>query len=345
MTQKTKHIGIVGGGKMGTSVFNFLSQYNFKIVWHIRTNTNEINKKNIRKLNRALKNNLITLEDFNFKIKHQVITNSITDLTDSSLVIECISENLLSKQALIKELFTIINPDAIIASNSSSFKPEVLSTHNNYKTRIVGLHFFFPVEIKHIAELVLSVYNTTENIKKMEVFLTSINKFYLIQNNQNAFILNRIMLKLQAAAFNYITQHNSSFKQIDAAVKQYLFPIGIFEMMDHVGIDIIYQSANNYIKEEKDKSVFLPLINFMKQCIQENKLGIKTQQGFYNYPSTISAPEITDNNKKQIAKYLVNSYLVIYNWAITMGNYKTSDLDFCINEYLDTNTRQWRNLV
>jgi 3-hydroxybutyryl-CoA dehydrogenase len=344
MTKEIKKIGIVGGGKMGTSIFNFLTKYNFQIVWYNRTNADKINNKHIRKLNRALKNNLISKEEFELKIQSQVITNSINDLNDSCLIIECINENLAAKQILINELFTIAKPYTIIASNSSSFKPETLSKNNTQRERIVGLHFFFPVEIKNIVELVLSSYNSAETIKKIEGFLSSINKNYLIQNSESAFLLNRIMLKLQAAAFNFSTKNNCKFKQIDEVVKQHLFPIGIFEMMDHIGIDIIYESAKNYILDEEDKNLFLPIMNFMEQSIKNNNFGIRTGQGFYDYSNTISDLRIDNNKDKQIIKFLIDSYSVAYSWALAISNSKADDLDLYMNEYLDTDTKQWNNI-
>ncbi len=343
MTQKIEHIGIVGGGKMGTSIFNFLCQYNFKIIWYIRKNADKAEKKYHRKLKRSLKNKLISADEFDYMIHNHVIVDSVTKLTDADLIIECINENLLAKQSLISELFSIIRSDALVASNSSSFKPEILADEHN-RARVVGLHFFYPVEIKHITELVLSNYNSEKDIQKIEEFLKSINKFYLIQNNESAFLLNRMMLKLQAAAYNYAVENKCTFEQIDAAAKQYLFPMGIFETMDHVGIDIIYQSAQNYIEDEEDKSIFLPLLNFMEQCIKENKLGIKTQQGFYNYTNTISVLETNDNNKK-IAEFLIHSYQSAYNWALSITNNNAADIDFCMNEYLDMDMKKCSNAL
>ncbi len=342
---KLNHIGIVGGGKMGASIFNFLCGFDFKLTWYIRTDWEKTEKKHLRKLNRSVKNELISQKEYELRKQNHTITNSIANLANCNLIIECINEDLNAKQDLINKLFSVIANDSIIASNSSSINPQLLSKIEEQKERIIGLHFFFPVEMKNIVELVTTPFNSKETIRETELFLTAINKFYLNQTKDNNYLLNRLMLHLQAAAFNLHKEQNLSFTEIDNAVDKYLFPIGIFAMMDHIGIDMIYNSALNYLDYETDKEPFLPLINYMRKCISENRLGIKTKIGFFNYNNPEPANPILNKDEKQIACSLANSYFSSYNWFIEKKLCKPSDLTFSMNEYLDTDTKKWSNLI
>ncbi len=345
MTEQIKHIGIVGGGKMGTSLFSFLSKYDFKITWYIRNEVEKAKKKHQRKLDRTLKNQLISKNEFEQIKQNHRITNSIADLANSNLVIECINENLNAKKDLISELFSLLPSDTIIASNSSSIKPELLSGIAEQKERIIGLHFFFPVEMKNVVELITTKYNSETTINRLNEFLVSIHKFHLIQNHSNVFLLNRLMLHLQAAAFNLHYEKKWSFAQIDSVIDQYFFPIGIFAMMDNIGIDLIYKSALNYLEYEKDKKHFMPLMDYMQKSISNNRLGVKTKCGFFSYINIEDTIPILDKDKKQIATSLANSYFSSYNWIIENNLCSKKDLIFAMNEYLDTDTEKWNDLI
>ena len=180
-----KSIAIIGGGTMGTSIFNYLSRYNFPIVWYTRSNSEKAGKKNVRKLKRLLKNNIISQNDFDYKIDNHKVTNRIEAAYTADLIIESISERLDLKQKLFQNLFKHIPKKTIVSTNSSSFLAQELSAE--YCDRIVGTHFFFPVETKNFIELIAEV-----NTKSVEEFLKSVNLRYLKQDSKSAFLLNRI---------------------------------------------------------------------------------------------------------------------------------------------------------
>lgn len=338
---KIKKIGIVGGGKMGTDIFNFLCQYPFEIVWYNRSSSEKAEKKYRRSLERALLNGLISKNTYNFKLHKHRIISSVDAFTNVDLIIESVSEDTEVKRNLIKLLFSNLSSDVIIASNSSSIHPDELCPEKKYIDRIIGLHFFYPLKLKSIAEFVISKNTSDKTILNIKAFLKDININYLIQNEETAFLLNRIILQWQAKAFNYVNKHNSSFSEVDAVIKKNLCPTGIFEMIDHVGIEIIYSSALNYLKNESDHFLFKALLNFMKNCIKEKKTGIKTQQGFYTYPLNETTFLKNSPEETVILKYLVKSFFDSYNWATDNINNKNINLDVFLNEYLDADIKQW----
>lgn len=327
--------GIVGGGKMGTSLFSYLSQFRHKLVWVVRSGYDEKNTKYQRKLKRALKNGIISEEDFNFKSKNQTITNKLEYLNKASVIIECIDEHIESKQELIDRLFKIIPKNSVIASNSSSIIPEKLGKTNEERRRIIGLHFFFPLEYKETVEIVESEYNSKETIEFTKAFVKDIKKQGFVQNGETRFLLNRVMLDWQACAFNYAKENDLSFKIIDEAVEKHLHAAAIFKTMDHIGLDIINYSAKNYQPLFKAENQEL-LLKFLNNAVENNRLGVKTQSGFY--PCT---EQELDNELQCIASELSLKFKSILNEWVNKTGLSLNSLENYMSEYFDTEIQAW----
>lgn len=336
-------IGIAGGGKMGFSIFNLLCQFDLIVIWYLKKNAEKAQKKQLRKLNRLLKNGLISSVEYSNLLSRQIITSSIDDLKNCNLIIESISEDESKKKELINGLFCLADEDLIVASNTSSMRIENLA-EKEYLNRMVGLHFFYPAEMKNIVELNLNSNTTEDTILSVESFLKKTNRQYVKLAPDEAFLLNRIMMRIQAGVYNIALQENCSFKQIDRIVKEFLFPSGVFEMMDHIGIDLIYKSVCNYIAFEGNKNDTGTLVAFMKDNIRKNRLGVKTGHGFINYELEEAPEEICTQRKESILKLLKNSCDAAFQWALNNSNISTIKLELMMNEYLDTEIKGWSNI-
>lgn len=322
-TQDINSIAIVGGGLMGTSIFNYLSHFNIPIVWHKRSDTAKALKKYQRKLQRALKNNLISNSDYNFRHDNHIITSEISDIYTCNLVIESISEDLTLKRDLITDLDKKLQKGAIIATNSSSFLPSQLL---NNLDRIIGLHFFFPVETKHFVELI-----TYKNNETINNFLSKIQLKVLPENYDNAFLLNRMMLKIQTAIFNLSQEHKLAFEALDSLIEDKLLTHGIFNTMDRIGLDTLYTSVCNYDVLDKDDTI-RPLKEYLKQKVNKGDLGFKSQNGFFDYKQKTEL-----DNKIDADIYLPILSNIIEQaktWAKSKINNKEINIDFFIEEYL-----------
>jgi len=345
MDSVINHIAIVGDGKMGTSLFHYLSQFDFKIIWIHITDPEKAKKKYHRKLNRALKNDLINQTEFDFKSDNHLITNDLSSVSESDLIIECIFEDLYAKRKLVHDLFEIKKPKAIIATNSSSIFPDSLSDLDLQKQKILGVHFFFPVETKAMVELIPSGFNNNNDLQKVQLFLNAISKRVLIQDGNDAFLLNRIMLKWQALAYNYFMESDYSFAQIDIVVSKHLGCMGIFEMMDFIGLDLIYKSSNTYVEGQDDKELYRLLLDFLKTKTEANQIGVKTNEGFYTYPQNSDIESLSVEQEQEILQKLLKDFKLIMDWAKSLSSSTDEDLEFCMNEYLDTNIKNWKKLV
>lgn len=336
-------IGIAGGGKMGLSIFNLLCQLDITLIWYIKKDAEKAQKSHIRKLNRLLKNDLISSAEYTSYCSQQIITSSIDDLKDCNLIIESITEDENQKKELINDLFSMADNDLIVASNTSSIEIDKL-TDKQYLNRMVGLHFFYPAEIKNIVELNTTSFTAVDTIKRVESFLKKTKRHYIKLTPNEAFILNRIMLRIQAGVYNLTLQENCSFKQTDSLVKEFLFPSGVFEMMDYIGIDLIYKSIGSYIAIEGSKNEYGPLLTFMNDSIEKNRLGVKTGRGFIDYNSEDALEKISVQKKESLLKSLVNCCNSAFKWALNSSNISMVELELAMNEYLGTEIKEWNNI-
>ncbi|MBK6281440.1 MAG: hypothetical protein IPF54_01155 [Draconibacterium sp.] len=148
---------------------------------------------------------------------------------------------------------------------------------------MVGLHFFYPAEIKNIVEFISSDYTSDHTINQITTFLKNIKRNFLVQATPEAFLLNRFMLKFQIGCYRLSQSQWYTFKQIDSIVNEYMFSPGVFETMDNIGIDLIYKAACNYIIMDENLEDYQPFMSYLEECIYNNRLGVKTGIGFINY--------------------------------------------------------------
>ena len=147
-----KKIGIIGSGKMGADIFNYLSDYNYNLYWFIlfEEEKDKLQKSFSKKISRQLKHGLISKVQYNSK-NDFILTNRLNDLVNCDLIIESIVEEKNEKLKLFRDLQQIVSKECIVASNSSSILPSLLSK----SSPVIGMHFFYPVSFKNTVELVV----------------------------------------------------------------------------------------------------------------------------------------------------------------------------------------------
>lgn len=334
-------IGIVSSGKMGTDIFNYLSDFNLKIYWIVSrsVSSEEIYSKFQRKINRDLKNALINEEEYNKKSNNIIISNDYNDLKDCNLIIEAISENIDLKRQLFEKINNLVNRNCIFATNSSSIKPGNITIQIDKKEQFIGLHYFYPIKYKDIVELIINNDTSQKTIDFITGFLKFTKKFYLIQKEDFGFILNRLFFEIQAEAYNIFEESIYTVKEIDEIIKEELFPIGAFELIDNVGIDTIFYSMSEYIKDYEDKKKYLPLINALKILLENSCLGKKNNKGFYDYGNEdFKINQLkkgnTEFSKEEIKGKIENSYKNFTANLINNNQIKKNELEYAINQFL-----------
>jgi len=329
------NIGIIGCGKMGQDLFEFMTGFPFRVILICKTETSieQIEKAFIKKQKRALKYNLIDKETFDFRQENTVITTDLQYLKTCELVIESITEDIQKKMNLFKQLEQILTPECVLTSNTSSITLDHLFSDLQFKGRCVGLHFFYPVAIKDIAEVNMAKNTSEKTVSLVNDFLRKIGKFYIVLSQRDHFIVNRIFLKMQAGCCQLIQNGTLSVNEIDALVKAHLFPVGVFEFFDHVGNDVMLQSVKNYVHFEADPEFYQALIETLKQKVNQGKLGIKSNSGFYDYPVTIGQKPQEILNSTELVKKITVWYLD--------GVYDVLNSGICSKEELEHITREY----
>ncbi len=288
-------VGIIGTGKMGSGIFYFLIGQPFDLVWICseRTNLEKLTKQFSKRIRRALETGVIDKVRYGTLLLTPVTTD-LTALQDCDLVIEAITEKLEEKQRLFGAIDRIVRQEAIFSSNSSSINPSALLPENDGRRQVAGLHFFYPVAMVDIVEITLSQAVTADSAKKLESFLETIGRCHITLDEQNSFILNRIFLEVQNEAFRIVKEGSCTYEQMDQLVKSNLFPFGVFDFCDAVGLDTMLVSIRNYIREYPRKDSYELFLTALEKLVAAGKLGVKTHEGFFKYPltgNTVEPPE------------------------------------------------------
>jgi 3-hydroxybutyryl-CoA dehydrogenase len=283
---------------MGTSIFLYLNRFDLRLRWLCSSGEarDEARKMFGKKLNSQLHCGVMRQDEYDSRLRDTVITADPGEMQDCSLIIEAVPEDADLKRQIFRQLDIAVNDGCIFASNSSSIYPETLIPSENRKDKLIGLHYFFPVQLKKFVELISTVESSQETIKSADEFLTFIRKKSIHEDAHSAFLLNRLFLDFQAEAYHIFLERKATFRQIDDLVKTHLFPFGVFEFFDHVGIDVMLASVKAYSEKRFDQGFYEPLIMRLQEMVSLGYLGLKAKQGFYDYnqqtgPSNKQGPD------------------------------------------------------
>ena len=320
---------------MGKSLFNLLYSLDRKVVWVNRSNHISEKKKYERKLERSKKNQLITDAEYSVKKKNVIITDDLNYLTDCDIVIETITEELDLKNNLFQKLETILKPTAIMVSNSSSILPERFNLSESSKSRFAGLHFFYPAQTNKMVEIIRCSKTTNDTLEKIKRFCALIDKKFFIQDARSGFFINRFFLEIQAGLFNYCIANDISFPGADRRIKENVFPIGIFEMMDAIGANILYYAISNYNKYYSFINSPLPLMKHLeKHLVNEQESGKSPVFKQVNKDELTAEKEEAFNNfLNSLIKETAHHYMDKYN----LGQ---EEMSFIVSEYTNSDLNQ-----
>ena len=329
-----KNIG-VGDGRMGSSIFNYLLDFQFNLVWvcHPEADIDKISRQFGKRIKRSLDAGIIDKQQYE-QLSNTMITKNQEDLQECDLIIEAIPEIPALKKELFAGLDEIVNPGAVFASNSSSIYPGELSPGGVRADKFIGMHFFYPVPLKNIVELTITSFTSPETIARSETFLKAIKRQHITLTEQNSFILNRIFLDFQNAAFKLVQAGNCSYQQMDHLVKDQFFPFGVFDFCDSVGLDTMLMSIRNYTHNYADKESYSQLIDKLASLVAEGRLGIKTQSGFYDYPLESFTPDIPETSLA-ITDHLRKIWFNSCKYLCDSAKLPVADSNHAIKEYFD----------
>lgn len=200
----------------------------------------------------------------------------------ADLYIECISEDLEMKQALFAEIEAVADPEAILATNTSSLSLAEIAEAMKSPDRLVGLHFFNPVPAMKLVEIVRTEFVRAELVDRAREIVASIGKVSILAPNSPGFVVNYLQYPFRLNAMRMLENGVATAEDIDTAAKLGLgHPMGPLELQDMVGLDVTYNAASYIYEKTKDPVMNPPKI--LKDMVEAGKLGRKTGEGFYTY--------------------------------------------------------------
>jgi len=336
-------IGIIGCGKMGIDIFNYLTKFPFKITL-VCISSEEADKfynSWFKKQKRSLKYGLLDENTYAKNLARTSCSSDIKALMDADLIIECIFEDQVLKSELFKKLDKITSNHTLFASNTSSIPLSTLIPSQKRSDKFLGLHFFYPVLLKNIVEDNKTKNTSQETIGTTSNFLDRINKYHILLNEENNFLLNKLFLKLQAGVYNLHIQENIPLDVLDDLIKKILFPIGVFEMMDQVGIDVMYTSVLNYTQKLENKKFYQSWLSALKDLVDNGNLRLKSGKGFYDYSapssdhSKLTIQNLSESKKNYISEKLFNYYLEPIFATVNSGLCTKEQIEHILKEYID----------
>ncbi|MBI4319683.1 MAG: 3-hydroxybutyryl-CoA dehydrogenase [Chloroflexi bacterium] len=211
-------------------------------------------------------------------------TVALQDFADRDLVVEAIIENMTEKRKLYGQLDTICPPQTIFASNTSSLTIIEMAAATKRMDRFVGLHFFNPVPLMKLVEVVKTICSTDEVVEEVKAFSVTLGKKPIVAKDTPGFVVNLLLVPYLLEAVRAYETGLASREDIDTAmVLGCGYPMGPLTLLDLVGLDTTYYIANIFFEEFKDPRYAVPTL--MKRMVAAGFLGRKSGKGFYDYSS------------------------------------------------------------
>ncbi len=277
-------IAVVGSGTMGTGIAQaaLSSGYRVIIIAHSENGIGVARKRIESGFEKAIASKAITAEQRDKYLKNLQISVDYKTLENSELVIEAVSEVRKVKESVLKLIEAHVGNNTVIATNTSSIPISILSNSLSVKGRFIGMHFFNPVPVMRVVEIINGNTTSQETIERSKRFAISMDKTPVTVNDSPGFIANRLLMLFINEAATALDEGVSTKEGIDTIVKLGLHhPMGPFELADFIGIDVCNDIMLEIYKDKRDVR-FKPSRTIAK-LVREGKLGRKSMEGFYKY--------------------------------------------------------------
>ena len=281
---KIKKVGVAGCGLMGGGIVQTAASFGFPVVvCEVTAAFLDQGLARIEKsLARAVEKGKRTADQKDATLANILRTTSLDDFADCDIVIEAIIENLDEKLAFYKDLDRIAKSEAIFASNTSSLSITEMAAATNRRRQFCGLHFFNPVPVMKLVEVVRTIDTSDETYQAVVAFAQALNKTVITAKDSPGFVINLLLIPYLLDAVRALEKGVATREDIDAGMKLGCgHPMGPLELLDFVGLDTTYYIAEIMFNEFKDNRYAAPPL--LKQMVAAGYFGRKVGRGFYDY--------------------------------------------------------------
>jgi 3-hydroxybutyryl-CoA dehydrogenase len=279
-----KTVGVVGCGLMGSGIAQVCAEAGYKVV--VREVSDDLLKKGLGKIEsflaKGVEKGKVTRERKAEVMGRLEGTTAVEKLAGCDLVIEVVVESLAAKREVYQALDAACPPHTIFASNTSSLSITEMAAFTKRADRFVGLHFFNPVPLMKLVEVVRSPLTSEESFEKAVAFAKTLGKTPIRASDKTGFIVNRLLVPYLLDAIRAVEEGVGSIPDIDEGMKLGCgHPMGPLTLLDFVGLDTTYSIANIMFDEFREKRFAPPPL--LKRMVQAGLYGRKSGKGFYDY--------------------------------------------------------------
>ncbi len=284
-------VGVVGCGLMGSGIAQVCAEAGYAVV--VREVSDEVLNQGLARIEsflaRGVEKGKSTPERMKEVLGRLQGTTEVASLSGCDIVIEAIVESLAAKRELLAALDEACRPETLFASNTSSLSITEMAVASKRSERFVGLHFFNPVPLMKLVEVVRSPLTSPEAFEAAFSFAQSLGKTPIRASDKSGFIVNRLIVPYLLDAIRALEEGVGSVADIDEGMRLGCgHPMGPLTLLDFVGLDTTYYIANIMFDEFREKRFAPPPL--LKRLVQAGLNGKKAGKGFYDYSVTPPKP-------------------------------------------------------
>lgn len=288
-----KSVGVLGGGLMGSGIAQVAAQSGCTtIVREVSDAICQRARAGIEKtLAKGIEKGKVTPEQRDRTLGNLTVTTDIAALKNCDIVIEAVVEDLEVKNGLWRELDVLCPAHTIFASNTSSLTIAAMASATSRADRMVGLHFFNPVPLMKLVEVVRTVTTSEETFRRAFDFAKALGKEPIAAKDNSGFVVNLLLVPYLIDAINALEHGVASVTDIDKGMQLGTgYPMGPFTLLDFVGLDTTYKIAEIMFDEYREKRYAPPPL--LKRMVLAGMYGRKSGKGFYDY--SVDPPRESD---------------------------------------------------
>jgi 3-hydroxybutyryl-CoA dehydrogenase len=278
-------VGVVGGGIMGSGIAEVAARSGCDVlIREVNASACEVAQRRIeRSLDKAVRSGKLPEADRDAAVGRLRYVTELDDFADRDIVIEAVIEDEVLKTEIFRTLGKVTAPGCLLASNTSSIPIMKLAAVTDQPERVIGMHFFNPVPVLPLVELVPSLATSAESLERARAFAGDrLGKHTVIGKDRAGFVVNALLIPYLLAAIRMVETGFATAEDVDVAmVAGCAHPMGPLALTDLIGLDTTAAVANSMYAEFKEPLYAPPPL--LLRMVEGGRLGRKTGQGFYTY--------------------------------------------------------------
>lgn len=279
-----QRLGVVGGGLMGSGIAEVAARSGINTIVREPSDglLHSARERIERSMGSAVRREKLSEEDQAAALRRITFVTEFSDMSECDVVVEAVPEKLDLKREIFASLDEHCRPETILASNTSSIPIAELAGATGRPDRVLGLHFFSPVPVMSLLELVRALRTSDEAVTIGRSLGEQLGKEVIQTKDRAGFIVNMLLIPYLVAAIRMFEEGFATREDIDAGMRLgCAHPMGPLQLADFIGLDVTYEVCNSLFEEFKDPAYAPPPL--LKRMLAAGMLGRKSNLGFYTY--------------------------------------------------------------